>query len=203
MTMKGDNLDSTRWPLRYLTPKYWAEYVVDHFEAFLPDHAACERKASTMALAFVVQYPDRDRLVMEMIRLAREELRHFHQVAKLIQQRRVSLQPDTKDAYVNALRAQVRTTSDERLLDRLLIFSLIEARGAERFGLISKVLEDRGFREARFYRNLAGSESGHHALFLELARSYFPAPQIDDRYDQYLDIEAEVLRRLPATPSLH
>ena len=44
------------------------------FDAFLLDHAACERKASAMAMSMVSHYPDKPDLVMAMADLAIEEL---------------------------------------------------------------------------------------------------------------------------------
>src|SRR5262249_47755995 len=63
--------------LRTMTRPEWLLAVTNDFDAFLVDHAACERKASATALTFVAHYPDRAELVSAMIQLAREELDHF------------------------------------------------------------------------------------------------------------------------------
>ena len=60
----------------------WLECVLQDFDSFLVDHAANERKASAMAMTMVAHYPDRTRLVAEMVDLALEELTHFRQVIK-------------------------------------------------------------------------------------------------------------------------
>ena len=39
--------------------KEWVEAVMADFDAFLQDHADCERKASGMALSLVAKYPNR------------------------------------------------------------------------------------------------------------------------------------------------
>jgi hypothetical protein len=49
--------------LKYITPKQWTEVVLGDLDAFLLDHAACERKASATAMKFVTHYPDRPELV--------------------------------------------------------------------------------------------------------------------------------------------
>ena len=59
------------------TDPAWVDTVVADFDAFLVDHAACERKASATGMAFVVRYPDRPQLLGPMIEFAREELEHF------------------------------------------------------------------------------------------------------------------------------
>ena len=48
------------------------------------DHANCEKKAASTALALMFAYAEDLELTDQMSRLAREELRHYEQVAKLI-----------------------------------------------------------------------------------------------------------------------
>ena len=61
--------------LRFSTPKAWLDVVFSDFDAFLIDHAACERKASATGMSFVVRYPDKAPLIEPLIEFAREELR--------------------------------------------------------------------------------------------------------------------------------
>ena len=89
------------------TPDSWIQAVLGDFDAFLLDHAACERKASAMAMTFLVRYPDRDAILEPMILLAREELAHFHAVFKLLQARGLHFVSDSKDPYLNALLPQL------------------------------------------------------------------------------------------------
>ena len=117
--------------LRVPSSSHWLQAVVDHFDEFLLDHAACERKASGNALSLVAHYPDRLELVSEMIQLAREELDHFGQVYEVIAARGLQLAPDRKDAYLRALRRRVRNGREHYFLDRLLIAGIAEARGCE------------------------------------------------------------------------
>ena len=107
--------------LRVSTPPEWISVVMADFDAFLLDHASCERKASATALAFTTHYPDRPDLVQAMIELAREELKHFQQVVRVVAARGLALAPDRKDAYVRRLRAEIRRGADAYLLDRLLV----------------------------------------------------------------------------------
>lgn len=187
--------------LRKTTQPAWLEAVLANFDAFLVDHAACERKASATAMAFVVRYPDRVALLEPMIALAREELEHFHQVYRLIERRGLRLVGDEKDPYVTALLELVRTGRDERLLDRLLVAGVVEARGCERFGLIAAAVQEPELQ--RFYDDITRAEARHHGLFLRLARAYFPAEAIDARLDTVLAREAEVVAGLALRPALH
>ena len=108
----------------------WVRAVVQNFDEFLQDHAANERKASSMAMSMVSHYPDRGELVTAMIDLALEELNNFRQVVRLMTQRNVALRADEKDPYVNEILGQVRRGKEDYFMDRLLTAAVIEARGA-------------------------------------------------------------------------
>jgi tRNA-(ms[2]io[6]A)-hydroxylase len=187
--------------LKYRTPVEWAEGVVDAMDLFLPDHAAAEKKASSMAMTMVSHYPDRTELVAAMVDLAIEELNHFRAVVKFMQEKGLHLLPDQKDPYVNGLRKSIRTGKERFFMDRLLVAGIIEARGAERFGLVADVLPDG--RLKRFYRSITLSEEGHEALFIDLAELYFDAEETRPRLDELLVTEAEIISGLPFRPALH
>jgi tRNA-(ms[2]io[6]A)-hydroxylase len=191
--------------LRQDTPLDWAVYVADHLDTFLIDHAACERKASANAMHFVVRYPDRADIVDTMVEIAREELEHFHQVFHLMQERGVELGSDEKDPYVNALLKKSHKKGQKRMLDRLILGSIIEYRGCERFAMLSRELAERPEEAelAEFYKDLAASEAKHRGDFYELALAYFPRDEVEERLDFWLDLEGEVVAELPIRAALH
>ena len=55
--------------LIYSTPSEWTETALADFDHFLIDHANCERKASALAMSFVVRYPDHP-IVADLHRVA-------------------------------------------------------------------------------------------------------------------------------------
>ena len=188
-------------PLRYPTPAAWTEAVMTDFDSFLLDHAAAEKKASGMAISMLSHYPDKVELVAAMAELAVEELTHYREVVKWIHRRGLLTAADRKDQYVLALREAIRKGREEYLLDRLLTASIIEARGAERFALVAAALEAGPLQ--KFYQSIARSEARHFELFLQLAHQYLPAPMIEQRWDELLDIEAHIVARLPVQAALH
>jgi tRNA 2-(methylsulfanyl)-N6-isopentenyladenosine37 hydroxylase len=179
----------------------WVAAVLADFDAFLLDHAACERKASASALAFVAHYPDRPELVAECIGLAREELEHFQRVAGFVAGRGLVLAPDRRDAYMQALARLFRRGSDAYFLDRLLTAGVAEARGCERFGLVAAGLPPGELKD--FYRELARAEVRHQDLYIGLAGRYFPAADAEARLEEILDAEAEILAALPVRAALY
>lgn len=187
--------------LRINTKPEWLQVVLSNFDTFLLDHALCERKASALAMSLVAHYPDKTHLVSAMVDLAIEELDHFRQVYALIIERGLLLGADQKDDYVNKLRALMRKSSNEYFLDRLLIASIIEGRGTERFALVAKGLKD--LRLKNFYMEFYKAEARHHGLFLRLAKNYFSLSEIESRYDYLLDQEALIIDNLPLRPAVH
>jgi tRNA-(ms[2]io[6]A)-hydroxylase len=174
---------------------------MNNFDRFLLDHAAAEKKASGMALSMVSHYPDRPELVIAMTDLAIEELTHYREVVKWIHSRGLQTAADKKDLYVLALRKFIRKESEEYLLDRLLVGSIIEARGAERFALIADALDDPALK--KFYQSIARSEQRHYELFLDMAKLYISTPVVEKRWHELLDIEADIVKTLPIQAALH
>ncbi|NDE87806.1 MAG: tRNA-(ms[2]io[6]A)-hydroxylase, partial [Gammaproteobacteria bacterium] len=76
-------------PLRAVTPAAWVAEAVRRWPELLADHGNCEKKAASTALALMFAYPEDRALATRLSKLAREELRHFEQVDKLMQEQGV------------------------------------------------------------------------------------------------------------------
>ncbi len=183
------------------TSQEWIDKVMQDFDLFLLDHAACEKKASAMAMGMVAHYPDRKQLVRAMIDLALEELEHFSQVYSLIEARQLQLGADEKDPYINQLLKHARHPSDLYFLDRLLLAGIIEARGCQRFHCVAQNQKDAELKQ--FYKQLATQEAKHHHTFVQLAHTYFSADQVEHRLQELLHIEADIVSRLPIRAAVH
>ncbi|NNE44504.1 MAG: tRNA-(ms[2]io[6]A)-hydroxylase [Gemmatimonadetes bacterium] len=187
--------------LRTATPDAWTEAVLADFNAFLTDHANCERKASATGMLFVVRYADRPALTDRLIEFAQEELEHFQRVWRVMEARGLQLGADTINPYAAGLLAQVRHGRDERLLDRLLVAGLLEARGCERFGILAQVLDPGDVRD--MYRDFTRADARHQRLFLDLAGECFDDATVQARADELLDLEAGLVRTVPVRPALY
>ena len=179
----------------------WVKVVLSDFDAFIQDHANCERKASALAMSLVVKHPDRTRIVPALIALAQEELEHFRQVYELMVSRGLALVKDTQDPYVNQLAACMRHGREPRFLDRLLVSSLVECRGAERFRIIADALEDQSLKE--FYTSLWKAETKHSHQFVDMALEYADAESTMARLLELAEREAEIVQALAWRASLH
>ena len=187
--------------LQETTSRAWLDAVMADFDTFLLDHASCEKKASGMAISMISHYPDKPDLVKEMLNLAIEEMSHFRDVVRIILDRKLEPAADSKDEYVNRLHKAMDKGKEAYMLDRLLIASIVEARGAERFGMIAAELPQGKLK--KFYQAITDSESRHYLLFLELAENYYKEAAISPRLNELLEIEAQIIRTLPHRAALH
>jgi tRNA-(ms[2]io[6]A)-hydroxylase len=169
------------------TPDAWVEAAAARWRELLNDHAQCEKKAASTALALMFTYPEDRRLSTALSRLAREELRHFEQVQKLMTELGVPFERQRPGRYASGLRAVLRTADPGRKLDLLLAGALIEARSCERFRLLASRLPP---PVGAFYAQLARSEARHFEQYLELARE--TAPHWRERLRQLAGEEARL-----------
>lgn len=184
------------------TPPAWGAAIAADWVPFLQDHGHNERKVAASALGLAAQHFRRSALVAAMIELAQEELEHFKRVHDLLRDRGHTIGQDRPDPYVGPLHKLMRKRDqDEYLLDRLTIFSVIEARGCERFQIASEVLPDPELRA--FYAELFACEARHHGLFLDFARQYFGREAADEHMNRVLRVEADIVRGLPIRAALH
>lgn len=180
----------------------WVSAVMDDFDTFLQDHADCERKASATAMSLVAKYPNRTAIIPELIETALEELEHFQQVYTLMESRGVQLAHSIgEDPYISKLIKHCHSGREERFMDRLLIGSVFETRGAERFRLIEEALTDLDLK--KFYKMLWTSEAKHGHIYVKMALEYFPEQKVYDRLAWWIEREGEVIERLEIRPALH
>ena len=83
---------------------------------------------------------------------------------------------------------------EDRLLDQLLMMAMIEARSCERFKRLSEGLQDDYLK--KFYRRFMESEAGHYTLFINLAETYISKDKVRQRWQEWLDYEADLMKRL-------
>lgn len=179
----------------------WIQVAIDHPDAILIDHAHCEKKAAAFAMAMINRYPERTRLVRDMIDLAKEELDHLEIVVNILDKRGVPLTPDRGNAYAKALHDHIRSSEPERLLDSLIVGAFIEARSCERFSLLAKHCPDESMRS--LYASLLASEAGHYRAYTDIAREYLPDTVVRQRLAEFGMIEAEIVRNLTNQPTMH
>jgi tRNA-(ms[2]io[6]A)-hydroxylase len=186
-------------PLVATDPR-WLEVALSDLDAVHADHLHCERKAAQSALSLIRSYPERSDLVTQMARLAHDETRHVVQVSQLMHRRGQPAAYDFGDDYAASLREHIRKHEPERLLDRLLVFAIIEGRSAERLALLAEALPDEKSRA--LYASLASAEIRHRDTFLALARDAAPDTW-RARAAELAQIEAAILANRTISARIH
>lgn len=189
--------------LKLPTDPRWVNIVEKNIEEILTDHAYCEQKAASTAISLIISFPEHTELVQEMIKLVKEEMSHFKMVHDKIIARGYVLGRDRKDAYVNKLISFFPKggSRETQLVHRLLYAALIEARSCERFKLLSEQLPDKELAE--FYRSLMVSEANHYTMFLNFARKFGNRTEVDQKWQDLLEFEAEIMKGLSKSETMH
>ncbi|MBL7850717.1 MAG: tRNA-(ms[2]io[6]A)-hydroxylase [Cyclobacteriaceae bacterium] len=190
--------------LQMATDPRWVNIAEKNLEDILVDHAYCEQKAASSCISLIVQFPDKQDLVDMLTPVVAEEWAHFERVLEKLKERGWSLGPQRKDEYVEKINGLIRKdgSREERLVERLLLNALIEARSCERFRLLWKEIGDKDL--SKFYYELMVSEAGHYKNFLGLAKQYQPREKVERRWREILEGEAKILEGLaPRADRMH
>ncbi|MBX7095582.1 MAG: tRNA-(ms[2]io[6]A)-hydroxylase [Flavobacteriales bacterium] len=189
--------------LKLPTDPRWVKLVESNISEILTDHAWCEQKAASNAISLIVVHSELSEMVDELGKIAVEEMEHFNLVLAKIKERGFKLGPERKDDYVNELRQFLKKggTREEQLVERLLFAAMIEARSCERFKMLSEKVNDADLRE--FYHSLMASEAGHYTTFIGFARKYAKKVDVDKRWKEFLEYEAEVIARYGKKETMH
>lgn len=189
--------------LKLPTDPRWADVASKNLDEILSDHAWCEQKAASTAISLIVNYPEYPDLTNEMTLLAMEEMSHFKLVHDLIIKRGLTLDYHRKDEYVNQLLKFFPKggSRETQLIHRLLYAALIEARSCERFKLFSEKLEDPELKT--FYHKLMVSEAGHYTLFINFARKFGNPEEVNKKWQDLLEFEAEIMRSFSDGKAVH
>ncbi|MGO9515118.1 MAG: tRNA-(ms[2]io[6]A)-hydroxylase [Steroidobacteraceae bacterium] len=178
--------------LRAPTPASWISRAQRSPDVLLIDHANCEKKAASTALALMFAYAEDLELTDKMSRLAREELRHYERVAKLIKRLGISPQRLAPGRYAERLRRLVSKSEPQREIDLMICGAFIEARSCERFAALTPVI---GAPLDELFQSLHAAEARHYNVYLDLARRAAARAGVDlpKRIDEFALLEAELI----------
>ena len=193
-------LDKSVLGLNLPTDPRWVNIAEMNIKDILVDHAYCEQKAASSCISLIIQYSDRTELVDTLTPVVAEEWAHFERVLAQLKKRGYNLGRQRVDEYVVELTKIVRKggSKEQQLMEKLLLNALIEARSCERFKILWKNIEDEEL--SKFYYELMVSEAGHYRNFLELAKRYCSEEKVMQRWNEFLEEEARIMRNLQVRP---
>ena len=182
--------------LKLPTDPRWVNLAEMSVEDILTDHAYCEQKAALTCISYIQRYPEKELMVEELAPIVTEEWGHFRAVLAELKKRGLQLGKQRRDEYVNKLLEFQRKGGhiEDRFLDQMLTMALVEARSCERFKRLSEGMNDEYLRQ--FYRKFMESEAGHYTLFINLAEHYLPKNRVRNRWQEWLQYEAEIITNL-------
>ncbi|MGK0388810.1 MAG: tRNA-(ms[2]io[6]A)-hydroxylase [Maribacter sp.] len=182
--------------LKLPTDPRWANLAEKSLEEILTDHAYCEQKAATSCITLIQFYPEKKEMVRELAPLVTEEWGHFRLVLQELDKRGLELGRQRKDEYVNALLSFIKKdgSREDRLIEKLLLNALIEARSCERFRVLSLNIGEEELR--KFYHKFMVAEAAHYKLFLDLAKLYSSEEWVKKRWQEFLTFEADLMSKL-------
>jgi tRNA 2-(methylsulfanyl)-N6-isopentenyladenosine37 hydroxylase len=183
--------------LRVPTPDQWVQQAIQCRDLLLIDHANCEKKAASTALALMFSYAEDLELAERMSRLAREELRHYEQVARLIGALKIVPKRLAPGRYVQRLRQVVASAEPQREIDLMICGACIEARSCERFSALAPAL---GPPLGDLFAGLHAAEARHFKVYMDLARraaarhgAACEGPALDARVAAFTNLEAQLI----------
>lgn len=182
--------------LKLATDPRWVNIAEKTIEEILIDHAWCEQKAATSGISLIVRFPEKSEVVEAVTPIVAEEWGHFRKVVKELNKRGFGLGAPRKDDYVLQLKQLEKKggSREQVLVENLFTCAMIEARSCERFRLLSLYINDEKLKE--FYHDFMVSEAGHYRLFIDLARLYMPEEYVRQRWQEFLEGEAEIVKNL-------
>ena len=188
--------------LKLPTDPRWANIAEGNLEEILTDQAWCEQKATTNAITIITMCPEYPEIVTELLKIAQEELEHFQMVHEIIKKRGYEFGRERKDDYVGQLfKFIVQGTRKEYIIDRMLFAAMIEARSCERFRVLTENIKDEELKT--FYKDLMISEAGHYTTFIGFARQLGDVEKVNQRWEEWLDYEAEIIKSYGKKETIH
>jgi tRNA-(ms[2]io[6]A)-hydroxylase len=174
------------------TPPEWVAEACANRDVLLIDHANCEKKAASTALALMFAYAEDLQLTDKLSRLAREELRHYEQVAKLMRSLELVPRRLAPGRYAERLRRLVARSEPQREVDLMICGAFIESRSCERFAALIPAI---GAPIAQLFEGLHAAEARHFKVYLDLGRRAAERADIDwhSRVAAFASLETELV----------
>jgi tRNA-(ms[2]io[6]A)-hydroxylase len=178
--------------LRAATPQAWVVGAGAGPDGVLIEQADCEKKAASTALSLMFAYALDLELTDKMSRLAREELRHYEQVVKLLKSLGIAPQRLAPGRYADGLRRLVAKAEPQREVDLMICGAIIEARSCERFLALGGAI---GGAAGQLFAGLHAAEARHYKMYLDLARraAARAGSDLDARIEEFARREAELI----------
>lgn len=172
------------------TPEAWLNAAVSHIPDLLSDHALCEKKAASMAISLMKHFYAHPKVLSKLSKIAREELVHYEQVLRLLDQMHLAFKPKPSARYAKVLWQNADKSGPNVLIDQLMICAIIEARSCERFHCLAPRLPE---PLSSYYQRLYQAEKRHAEVYLEFAQIFVDTQTVLERLHRLLQVEGQLI----------
>jgi len=179
----------------------WALQLESDLDKILLDHTHWEKVSARWCLNLLLAYCDNETLSMEMTKMINQKLSQFQEMRELLKSQAILFARQQPIGYDKRLKELIVNKEPDRVVDRLLVSALQEARSYERFAFMANCLEDDTV--AGHYQELVKSDPENYSTFIDLATHYKAEAEVFSRLDELAVYESELIKTGGAKPRLH
>ena len=183
------------------TPARWALQLESHLDKILLDHTHWEKESARMCLNLLLAYCDNEELSKAMTSMINDKLNRFQTNRELLKTLGIKFQRIQPTGYNRRLKELIINKEPQRVVDRLLVTALADARSNERFSVIADSCEDP--KVAEYYKSLVDKDRENYVTYIDLASGYIDEGYVFERLDELANYEATLISDGGAKPRLH
>lgn len=183
------------------TPARWALQLESHLDKILLDHTHWEKESARMCLNLLLAYCDNEELSKAMSSMINDKLNRFQTNRELLKTLGIKFQRIQPTGYNRRLKELIINKEPQRVVDRLLVTALADARSNERFSVIANSCEDP--KVAKYYKSLVDQDRENYVTYIDLASGYIDEGHVFERLDELANYEATLISDGGAKPRLH
>ena len=183
------------------TAARWALQLESHLDKILLDHTHWEKESARMCLNLLLAYCDNEELSKAMTSMINDKLNRFQTNRELLKTLGIKFQRIQPTGYNRRLKELIINKEPQRVVDRLLVTALADARSNERFSVIADSCEDP--KVAKYYKSLVDKDRENYVTYIDLASGYIDEGLVFERLDELANYEATLISDGGAKPRLH
>lgn len=179
----------------------WALQLESDRDKILLDHTHWEKESARWCLSLLLAYCDNESLSLAMTKIINQKLSQFQEMRELLKSQAIIFTREQPIGYDKRLKEIIVKKEPDRVVDRLLVSALQEARSYERFAFMANCLAEETL--AGHYQKLVKSDPENYSTFIDLATHYRAEAYVFSRLDELAVYESELINTGGAKPRLH
>ena len=179
----------------------WSLQLESDLDKILLDHTHWEKESARWCLNLLLAYCDNEALSIAMTRMINQKLARFQDMRELLKSQQILFIRQQPIGYDKRLKELIINKEPERVVDRLLISALQEARSYERFAFMAQHIDNNTIAE--HYHEISESDPRNYDTFIDLATCYQDEAAVFIRLGELAAYESGFLSEGSRKPRLH